>query len=997
MRKRAGLGLCLLALSCVDPSINEYQPRAGIIRGTVFYRPAPSSMDPCAPSPVQGNVIVTLFAEDAPPPPEGTASPINFVVVPQSALFAASAQSAAQGVFAAPFIIPTVEAGRYTVRAFLDADGDFNPAISLLAQPTAGDVGGGHVDLQTGAFLPVIVSNEGETAQVDVSVGLTFPVERPAFRVVSTSSSATYTVPFSTPQSLQIESHPVNGDFIKMDEACTRFLVQYVDLDGDQIPDDNNGDHLPDVYPTVLLRRTPVPGEDTVLVPAIVNPFPYLDALEQGAAFTDTLDLIIPPVAVSQSAEGERRFLPSVPAGEYEVIVVSGTGQTWQIPNDFNEIEAAQIAAGQPADASQRQTITMLPGPALPSGSIQGRLSTKIDPQADAFVVAFLASNPPPPLGTGTPVALASVPRTTFSPGSDGSREANFEIRGLADEAYLLVGVLDVDGDLSPLVELAQQPSAGDFTGPVLGPVLVSGGGAADAGLIDLSIPYPYDRPAFSFDSYSVPASALPASFDLSVRPHSGLGMSEDSVRMMASLTGEDADGDNLPDVFPQVLLTKIEETDDPRVAQNESPAIVIPGVVDPLPFLSGLGSGAPFIPSEEIRVILPPLALMATAEGLVPIGLPPAGRYRVNVVASTGQTWSVPNNVDCLLGRSACSGVSAAEMLADPTQARFVEIEEAPIPAGVISGQVRLLTAAPAGEYSVIVLAFAEGELPPPQGGGSPKAIAVVPGAAFGPGATADYSLAGLATGSYIVRAFLDANDDFTPWYGATNQPNQGDIGGGYLDLMTGANLRAQVDALGAPTTGIEVVITDQALVPTDRPSFVLSTPSPRLDPSTGSVTVGLAALTEQNDVFSTDGVFPVQWVDLNNDGVADDLNRDMSPDVFPLVVADQLDESGQVAQDAVRLFGIINPQQFQALGFPANNPSDVAAVVLANTITVSFPGLGTRPSSPLMPVVPPDGAYRITVINGGGQTWSLPNELVRAEGTVYPQTQGGALTVQD
>src|SRR5437762_5500567 len=129
--------------------------------------------------------------------------------------------------------------------------------------------------------------------------------------------------------------------YVKMDPLKTAFLVQYIDEDGDRKPDDQNGDHLPDVYPKVLLRRIdPAPDANgSIIIPGIIDPFPYMDQLAtRGSAITQKLDVILPPVSVLHGPAGDT-IMPGVPAGSYEVNLIEGTGQTWTLPNRIDQFD----------------------------------------------------------------------------------------------------------------------------------------------------------------------------------------------------------------------------------------------------------------------------------------------------------------------------------------------------------------------------------------------------------------------------------------------------------------------------------------------------------------------------------------------------------------------------------------------------------------------------------------------------------------------------------
>jgi hypothetical protein len=158
------------------------------------------------------------------------------------------------------------------------------------------------------------------------------------------------------------------------------------------------------------------------------------------------------------------------------------------------------------------------------------------------------------------------------------------------------------------------------------------------------------------------------------------------------------------------------------------------------------------------------------------------------------------------------------------------------------------------------------------------------------------------------------------------------------------------------------------------------------------------VSTVTAVNNLIQEHGVYPIQWVDLDGDGIADDRDGDGAPDVFPIVVAELLDPSDpsnlQLAPMTVRIPGIVDPTQFVPLGFPAGDPHMVQAVVLAHVLRVAFPPVGVDVMG--RPVTPPAGRYRITLIKALGQTWTVPNELQRATGTPLVHSQAGFLTVR-
>ena len=987
-----GLALFAMAFSCSPPAIDEYEPHTGIVTGTLFYKVPAVSHDPCTPSPVRGNVVVFLVDVNDLPPPDGSGRPVNFVVVPEASMFG-PAPSVAEDeamtvgqIYSAPFTLPTVPTGTYQVRAFLDADGDFVPTVDLLAQPTAGDVVGGHLDGTTGAFRAIEVEADRETSQVTVSLGLSVPVERPAFSITSTTTFDSST---GEPGSMVVETHPIERASLSMIPACTKFLVQLVDADGDGEADDANQDHLPDVFPQVTYRRIDpdVPGE-RIIVPGVVNPYPFLDALKESptGVLADRLEVVVLPMAYRVTAEGIEP-LERIPDGTYETIVVAGTGQTWSIPN---AVDALFVEGGP--DPSQSTVVTWHGAEAASIGRVSGNLKLARSEPVDAVVFAFDDRSPPPPEGGGRPVGAAIVRAPDMTEASSGTWEATFEIGGLPDGSYRVVAVADVDRNLSPLVEVAAQPSLGDIAGRAGASVVVaqnaagdSGGNAVWAGDIELNESIPCDPPVFRFEAQTLAQTDFPARIDLEAKAVAPLGMTEDSAQIPVRWTGGDEDGDNLLDVYPRVFLSLMNEGGDAASAKDDPRHLVIPAIVNPLPFLAALDRGEPFALTKTLPLILPPMAMNLETQALeLPI---PAGRYRIHLLSSTGQAWSVPNDLNDALG---WSGTPRE----DPSQVAVVEVSSEAVPLGVITGRVRGDAAWPTGDFQVVVAAYDVNDLEPPRGDRAPSAMTVVPGDRIRPTGSTSYRLTGLATGAYYVEAFLDAGDDFVPWFSVMRQPNEGDVGGGYLEAGSGRRRTVVVEALGTPSSGVDVDINAARSFTHDPPAFFLPDLL-TLDRTAGTVSALVSRLTETNIAFSVHGSLRVGWFDRDGDGLDDDVDGDGQADVFPTVVADRLDPSdptGQrLAEERVRIRGWIDPSQFPALD-RATNP-----VVDVPTMVVSFPTTAWRLDNPGVSIAPPAGEYRVSLINEAGQAWSSPNALADAAGTRYALTQGRLLTVQD
>ena len=192
MKYKHSLSALILTLTwflgaCTEPPVIPYEDApipTGVIKGSILYIGPPAQCEDNKPT---GQMILTLFEYDNPPPPAGTAlSPLNMLSMKASEVFSeedCSLLEADPNAFvqrSASFVWPNVplatEAGNtasYQIRGFLDYDSDFNPFFGVRKMPTAGDiVGGAYVD---------------PTAAVKVYAPITFQslVERPQGQVVS--------------------------------------------------------------------------------------------------------------------------------------------------------------------------------------------------------------------------------------------------------------------------------------------------------------------------------------------------------------------------------------------------------------------------------------------------------------------------------------------------------------------------------------------------------------------------------------------------------------------------------------------------------------------------------------------------------------------------------------------------------------------------------------------------------------------------------------------
>lgn len=162
----AFLGLALSMLGgCEPPEQDVFKSQGGIspdptgiISGNILYvGPSPSCEfdDSGRAQRVIGRVLLTLFAYDNPPPPEGRATTaLNLFVIPGEDLFS-TADCRPQGVpvdpgqkltRSIPFYWSQIALGQgnqeavYQIRGFYDTDEDMLPFFSVRNLPTAGDI-----------------------------------------------------------------------------------------------------------------------------------------------------------------------------------------------------------------------------------------------------------------------------------------------------------------------------------------------------------------------------------------------------------------------------------------------------------------------------------------------------------------------------------------------------------------------------------------------------------------------------------------------------------------------------------------------------------------------------------------------------------------------------------------------------------------------------------------------------------------------------------------
>lgn len=912
------------AVGCAGDTLEDVDAvTGGLLRGSISVE-APPADSACGGDSSTGPIWVLIYDAQDPPPPEGTGRPVRV----------AGVGGRAQPPYSVDFAVAGLPAGDYLLTGFWDRDASFNPLVDALAQPNAGDWVGAYRDA-SGALASVRIEEGAVSSGVSLVVGTAALAELPAFALETTSLEA----PALGTSTLRLRA--VSFEALGMDPRCGFFAVAGRSTVGTL---DGNRDGLPDLLPRVLLTAAD-PSGGTRVIEGVIDPLPFFDGLSNGTVTsTGALEVMLPPVSALVAEDGTVQLEASVPAGDYAVTVVDRLGRSWTVPN------ALPSTFG--ISASQGSALTLVAPAGRPTGRSEGTVLLPGGAAgAEVWVAVFSDANPPPPAGTGTPVAATRAEPI-------GALERSFVLDGLDDGIYRLVAVADMDRDLSPFVEELAQPSAGDLVAEAPSTIEIRSGGYATPVRIELEATDAVGRrPAFRFESAAptLSAAALPAPVRVRASPVALVPEGPFSV----TPSPFELDGFATLDVLPRAIFLRLDESAPAGRPTRHREGTVVPGWIDPLPFAARLGSEP--VETDSLDVWMLPTAFVPGAEGLVSVGRPPAGKYQLLLMSPGGQTWAVPNTLDARLGRE-------GGPLADPEQSKAVELTAAPL--GAISGAISVPESlAGAGPVAIGAYSASSTVLT------GPVAATVVP-----PGSTA-FSLSGLAPGRYTVRAFLDVDGDLQPWLPPLAQPTAGDYLGGVFE---GAGALATVEVVDAEVSA-NLLISDSAQVSAEPPAFSFSPTFAQA--STPTLSLGLTALDAVTALGSVSGDFEVRWVDVDGDGRGDVL--------YPLVFARLLDATGAIDSAAWTMPGALDGTELAAAGFPVSDPSRLDARLVRKTLSVAFGqnvSMGGAPTAS----EPPTGNWEIAVLSAMGQVWRVPNDLSRAVGTSLEQSQGTPLVLR-
>ena len=873
--------------------------------------------------------------------------------------------------------------------------------------------------------------------------------------------------------------------FLGAGSAQTTFFTVGLVRDAAGNPVDSDADGLPDVWPRALLVKLSdgdasnlTQGTPTTVIPVAVDPTPFLPALLSGAKDlvlpATKLSLIVRPAALDASDPSAPKRLPAMPAGKYKLVLLNKTGQVWQLPNEAGVAAldprvgtcTTSCQPGQVSSAAQGRFFSVVPpAAALPSGEIDGTLTIAGSATSTSIAIfAWHVEDPPPPLGTSASPASADLHL-----GADlvagqvaGTKMVNFALRALPKGDYYVTAVVDTRGDFALAPQLwGAAPGPGALAGGVLNALhsqlaRVTVDSAAVTGvsaLASAASPLPA-RPSFAISQSGSPVVAdlttlfpdalTPQRITLhaggkvdassawlpvldgataALKPESGQSQFAVAYRGCSGGVPVDSDFDNLPDVWPRVLVVKLSDAD-PSGLTPDPVTTLIPAAVDPLRFLPSTSSTstlpaicdtATAVATSEVDVILSPIAIQPQPSGALKQLPIPAGRYGIVLITQSGQVWRLPNELaPALLDPRAAATPAGQALASQGVSIRVAAQVPAPL-GGAITGAVKLPNYAAADVGNLVVLAYLASAPPPPAGLGRPVAVQLIPkpvvaGAA---GSAQPFLLANLPPGVYLAAALLDPLGQLSTSFGFMSTPPKGAQlsfftggGAGPTPIVVGSSLVLLPDATGITLDKLQL----SNVIPFDRPAFAVDLTS-TLSLSAGSAPATPAVLRLLPTVPagvpyalpSTPAFHPVPARDASglpyrdpSPGAAACAGGAFKPWVSTQVYASPID-TGQRYVAAVKVDACQFCQSLTGTAdcssaplAPPSGPLPFAGPLVAAVLNLAIDPLTKAPAGVPLPL----GHYAITVVEPTGLVWTVPNDL-REVGGAASALQGFAFTV--
>ncbi len=384
--RRLLLALPLLAAACdvpLDP----------ITEGDAYTTPPPATyisgsievLDGITSAP-GGAAILFRFDCANPPPPVGTGTPVDMVVVREADFLAGIAE----------FTIPSVPADSCSLlTGYIDRDRDFDLLYSVTVQPTGGDVAFTSRVVEVGAASETGWVTPAEN--IELRANVVVPLDKPAFEAVFRGAPP----PEETPEGIlfEFELGTLGTQFIELygrdltsdiqDVEDARFTIVFAaDEDGDGMPDDLSGTGFADLLsPTIVLRKLDesdptgltLDADNPVIIPLAGLPFePPLGLDPEWGLLAMQNELGLPFDGVSEFTNDrllvamrelvliDRATRTTQPIGEfeaetgrdvtgtYQMMVMNSSGQLWTIPNELADFglpdQGARVRITRPAE-----------------------------------------------------------------------------------------------------------------------------------------------------------------------------------------------------------------------------------------------------------------------------------------------------------------------------------------------------------------------------------------------------------------------------------------------------------------------------------------------------------------------------------------------------------------------------------------------------------------------------------------------------------------------
>lgn len=287
--------------------------------------------------------------------------------------------------------------------------------------------------------------------------------------------------------------------------------------------------------------------------------------------------------------------------------------------------------------------------PLAKTGPVTGVFSAPDGLTGDAWLFLYRPGEGPPG-APAVPVAATAVSALRFP------SDPHFVFGQVPANPYRLWGLLDVDSNFDPAIDVLSQPGAGDRVGDGVELQVQPGRGASQdyaAGTLVEREP-----PAFVLEGVlaDVVLDQLPGTTTPLTLVADSLGRFDPArttfpiglVDANGDGRPDDVDGDGVPDLSLQLFLRWL-----PRPGQlADGTTVIVPLVFDPSPVLRTLNGQLGVVATlQRLQAYVVPTAQQLTVDAngrqqVTPFGTPPAGDYELIVLAAGGQFWRLPNGL---------------------------------------------------------------------------------------------------------------------------------------------------------------------------------------------------------------------------------------------------------------------------------------------------------------------------------------------------------------